>query len=80
MSREGGVGRRIDAAVARYVEVSLPEPTGVPRWVAPLPEWLENVGLRLAWPVVAVNLVGTAFGFWYYSAQLAAAPLPAWPL
>ncbi|PSQ37275.1 DUF1405 domain-containing protein [Halobacteriales archaeon SW_10_66_29] len=80
MSSEGGVGRRIDAAVARYVDVSLPEPKGLPRWAAPLPEWVENVGLRLAWPVVAVNLAGTAFGFWYYSNQIAAAPLLAWPL
>ncbi len=34
--------------------------------LAPLPEWLENVGLNLVWTVVAINLVGTAFGFWYY--------------
>lgn len=80
MSSPRGVGRRIDAAVARYVDAPVPDPKGLPRLVAPLPEWLENVGLRLAWPVVAVNLVGTVFGFWYYSTQLAAAPLPAWPL
>ena len=41
----------------------------VPRWVAPLPEWLESLGLRLVWLVVAINLAGTAFGFWYYSEQ-----------
>jgi len=80
MSSPRGVGRRIDAAVAQYVDVSLPDRAELPRWVAPLPEWLENVGLRLAWPVVVVNLVGTAFGFWYYGNQLAAAPLLAWPL
>jgi len=80
MSSPRGVGRRIDAAVARYADAPLPEPRGLPRPVAPLPEWLENVGLRLAWPVVAVNLIGTAFGFWFYSGQLAAAPLVAWPL
>ena len=27
---------------------------------------MENLGLRLAAVVVAINLVGTAFGFWYY--------------
>ena len=44
----------------------LPARERLPRYVAPLPDWLENVGLNLAWLVVAVNLAGTAFGFWYY--------------
>ncbi|RDI72357.1 DUF1405 domain-containing protein [Halopelagius longus] len=69
----------------------LPEPDGLPRWLAPLPRWLENVGLRFAWVVVAVNLVGTAFGFWYYGFhpypfsdslitwQFAAEPVVMWP-
>jgi uncharacterized membrane protein YpjA len=52
----------------------------LPRYVAPLPRWLENVGLRLLWPVVLVNLAGTAFGFWFYRFQLADTPLVAWPL
>jgi len=80
MSSPRGVGSRIDAAVARYADGPVPESRGVPRWVAPLPEWLENVGLRLAWPIVVVNLVGTGFGFWYYGDQLAGAPVAAWPL
>ncbi|MFB6162801.1 MAG: DUF1405 domain-containing protein [Halococcoides sp.] len=40
-----------------------------PRWVAPLPRWLEDWGLRLAGPIAIVNLVGTAFGFWYYAGR-----------
>ena len=70
----------------------LPEPDGLPRYVAPLPRWLENVGLRLAVPIALVNLVGTVFGFWYYAGrptelappllegQLGAAPRLAYPL
>jgi len=91
MAATGG-GGRVESAVARYFDGRLPEPEGLPRYVAPLPRWLENVGLRLAWPVVAVNLLGTVFGFWYYAGrpleaqppliegQLGAAPLSAWPL
>lgn len=44
----------------------LPPRDRLPIFVAPLPAWLENLGLRLAWPIVIVNLVGTVFGFWYY--------------
>jgi uncharacterized membrane protein YpjA len=44
----------------------LPDCDPLPWYVAPLPRWLEDVGLRWAWVVVAVNLLGTAFGFWYY--------------
>jgi uncharacterized membrane protein YpjA len=75
-----GVGRRIDAFVARYFDHPIPESRDLPRYVAPLPEWLEDVGLRLAWPIVIVNLLGTAFGFWYYSVQLAQTPLLMWPI
>ena len=69
----------------------LPAPDGLPRWLAPLPTWLENVGLRFAWVVVAINLLGTAFGFWYYGFhplplsdplvtwQFAAEPVVMWP-
>ncbi|WP_224449045.1 DUF1405 domain-containing protein [Haloprofundus salilacus] len=57
----------------------LPSPEGLPRWLAPLPRWLENVGLNLVWVVVAVNLAGTAFGFWYYRFQFAETPLVMWP-
>ncbi|MEZ3142935.1 DUF1405 domain-containing protein [Halobaculum sp. MBLA0143] len=51
---------------------SPPARPSVPRYVAPLPAWLESVGLRFALPIVVVNLVGTAFGFWYYGFH----PLP----
>ncbi|MEF8839551.1 MAG: DUF1405 domain-containing protein [Haloarculaceae archaeon] len=63
------VGRRIDGLVARFFTADLPESEDLPRYVAPLPTWLENVGLRLAWVVVLTNLIGTAFGFWYYRFQ-----------
>jgi uncharacterized membrane protein YpjA len=53
---------------------SLPAP------FAPLPEWVETGVLRLAWVVVGVNLLGTAFGFWHYRFQLAATPLAMWPV
>ncbi len=72
------VGRRLDAAVARVFDAQLPTPPGLPRYVAPLPTWLENIGLRLAWPIVIVNLLGTAFGFWYYRFQLAETDLLMW--
>ena len=87
-----GVGSRLDAFVARYFDRSLPDSEGLPWYVAPLPTWLENVALRLAWPIAIVNLVGTLFGFWYYAGrplelappllegQLGAAPLAAYPL
>ncbi|WP_324757673.1 DUF1405 domain-containing protein [Haloarcula sp. GH36] len=86
------LGGRIEAVVARGFDGPLPETEGLPRYVAPLPEWLENVGLRLAWPIALVNLVGTLFGFWYYAGrptdlapplvegQLGAAPPLAYPL
>jgi len=92
MATDEGVGGRIDAAVARVFSRRLPDAEGLPRYVAPLPAWLENVGLRLAWPIALVNLVGTLFGFWYYAGrplnaapplvegQLGAAPLAAYPL
>ncbi|WP_302081447.1 DUF1405 domain-containing protein [Salinibaculum rarum] len=84
-----GVGARIDSLVARFFDASIPDPKGLPWYVAPLPVWLENVALRLAWPIAIVNLVGTLFGFWYYAGrpmefavggQLGMAPLAAWPL
>jgi uncharacterized membrane protein YpjA len=74
------VGRRIDALVARYVDAPIPDSRGLGRHVSPLPEWVENVGLRLAWLVALVNLLGTAFGFWYYSPQFSETPLVMWPI
>ncbi|MFD1632954.1 DUF1405 domain-containing protein [Haloplanus ruber] len=58
----------------------LPDPDTLPRWLAPLPGAVENLGLSLAPAVVATNIVGTAFGFWYYRFQFAAEPLATWPL
>ena len=51
----------------------------LPWYVAPLPEPLENLGLNLAWLVVAVNLAGTAFGFYYYLPQFYHTPTAMWP-
>jgi uncharacterized membrane protein YpjA len=52
--------------------MSLPGRESLPRYLAPLPESLEDLALRYAWVIVAVNLLGTAFGFWYYGFH----PLP----
>ena len=51
----------------------------LPWYVAPLPEPVENLGLNLAWLVVAVNIAGTAFGFYYYRFQFAFTPTSMWP-
>ena len=54
----------------------------LPRYLAPVPERVENLGLRYAWVVVAINLVGTAFGFYFYAfrtGQLLETPLLMWP-
>ncbi|MXR20892.1 DUF1405 domain-containing protein [Halobacterium bonnevillei] len=60
--------------------MSTPVRSDVPWYVAPLPERLEDFALRFAWLIVAINLAGTAFGFWYYRVQFEATPLLAWPL
>ena len=52
----------------------------LPRHLAPLPRKIETVGLRYAWVIVAINLVGTAFGFWYYLPQFRLEPVLAWPV
>jgi uncharacterized membrane protein YpjA len=71
----------VDGALARLGDrTSLPERESLPRWVAPLPRWIEDVGLLLAPLVVLTNLAGTAFGFWYYRFQFAGTELAAWPL
>ena len=51
----------------------------LPRYLAPLPRRIETVALRYAWVIVAINLVGTAFGFWYYIPQFRLEPVVAWP-
>jgi uncharacterized membrane protein YpjA len=78
MAAVAKLGRRIDDLVATVFDRPIPEAEALPRYVAPLPTWLENVGLRLAWPVVLVNLLGTAFGFWYYRFQFETTPLEMW--
>ncbi|MFB6102398.1 MAG: DUF1405 domain-containing protein [Haloplanus sp.] len=65
---------------ALFDGTDLPAADSLPRWLAPLPRAVENLGLTLAWAIVATNLVGTAFGFWYYRFQFAAEPLAIWPL
>ncbi|MFC6724997.1 DUF1405 domain-containing protein, partial [Halobium palmae] len=71
---------------------SLPDRDPLPRWLAPLPRRLEEFGLRVAWVIVAINAVGTLFGFWYYgltpiplstpviTGQLSLEPAVMWPL
>jgi len=51
----------------------------LPSYLTPVPTTLEDLGLRFAWLVVAINLVGTAFGFWYYSGQFAETTAALWP-
>ncbi|MFC7231802.1 DUF1405 domain-containing protein [Saliphagus sp. GCM10025308] len=51
----------------------------LPRYLAPVPTALEDLGLRFAWLVVAINLAGTIFGFWYYQAQLLSTSPVMWP-
>ncbi|WP_049927690.1 DUF1405 domain-containing protein [Halopiger goleimassiliensis] len=57
----------------------LPDRDPLPRYLAPVPKTIEDLGLRFAWLVVAINLAGTAFGFWYYSGQFAGTPTAMWP-
>jgi uncharacterized membrane protein YpjA len=57
----------------------LPDRADLPRYLAPLPEPLENFGLKVAWLIVFVNLLGTAFGFWYYRFQFSIEPVVMWP-
>ncbi len=60
-------------------EPGVPDRDPLPRYLAPIPESIENLGLRLVWLVVAINLAGTAFGFWFYSGQFATTPTVMWP-
>lgn len=74
-------GWRLERLVARYFRGELPEPDVSAWWLAPLPRWLEDIALRLAWPIVAINLAGTVFGVWYYyQLQLPETPTLLWPL
>ena len=55
-----------------------PDRERLPRWVAPLPKRLEDVAFRFVWVIVAINLAGTAFGFWYYRFQFSRVPPEMW--
>ncbi|GGL51371.1 DUF1405 domain-containing protein [Halocalculus aciditolerans] len=57
-----------------------PDRESLPWYVAPLPERVEDLAYRLLPLIVLVNLVGTAFGFYYYIPQLGHEPLAFWPL
>jgi uncharacterized membrane protein YpjA len=72
MASERDRERERDGLAGLVLGRAPPERPALPRYVAPLPDRLEELGLRLAWPVVAVNLLGTAFGLWYYGFH----PLP----
>ena len=52
----------------------------LPRYLAPLPRRIETVALQYAWVIVAINVAGTAFGFWYYIPQFQLEPVVAWPV
>jgi uncharacterized membrane protein YpjA len=59
-----------------------PERDRLPKYLAPVPRAVEDLGLRLVWVVVGINLVGTAFGFWFYAfetGQLLDTPVVMWP-
>jgi uncharacterized membrane protein YpjA len=58
---------------------SIPSANDLPAYLAPLPDRVETLALRFFPVVVAVNLAGTAFGFWYYRFQLLHTPLVIWP-
>lgn len=72
-------GERSGGPLSRLFDNQVPDREALPWYVAPVPRVIENLGLRLAWLVVAINLVGTAFGFYYYLGQFSHEPLLAWP-
>jgi len=55
-----------------------PDRESLPEWLAPLPTALEDVAFRFVWVIVAINLAGTAFGFWYYRFQFRTLPTEMW--
>jgi Predicted membrane protein len=69
----------------------LPSADRLPRWLSPVPRWLENLGLRLVPAIIIINVLGTLFGFWYYGFhpipqtdplitwQFASEPVIMWP-
>lgn len=79
MASAGALRGWYDRLRAYIDDGSLPPRATLPRYVAPLPKTIEDIGLRFAWLVVTINLVGTAFGFWYYRFQFAETPVVMWP-
>ncbi len=57
---------------------SLPDRASLPRYLAPLGRRLEDFGLRFAAPIAVVNLLGTAFGFWFYGFHPFSEPTVVW--
>lgn len=92
MSQSDAASGSGEDSSARQARGRLPDRDPLPKWLAPLPRWLEDFGLRIAWVVVAINAVGTLFGFWYYgvtpiplstpliTGQLSFEPTVMWPL
>ena len=74
MAGEPGAG-----PLGRVLDGRVPDRDALPWYVAPVPRRIEDLGFRLVWLVVTVNLVGTAFGFWYYRIQFAQTPIVMWP-
>ena len=74
------VGRLRRLYDRRFPADGLPLHESLPWYLAPLPGWAEDLGLRLVWLVVAANLVGTAFGFWFYRFQFSITDPVMWPL
>ena len=75
------LGRRLDALAARTPGGDIDPPKReLPWYLDPLPDWLAAVGLRLAWPIALVNLLGTIAGFYYYLPQFERTARLAWPL
>ena len=52
----------------------------LPWYLAPLPRKIETAALRYTRVIVAINLTGTAFGFWHYIPQFRLEPVLAWPV
>ena len=74
------IGQRGSGSLGRLFDGQVPDREALPWYVAPVPRAIENLGLRLAWLVVAINLAGTAFGFYYYLFQFSVEPVLAWPV
>ena len=77
----GSLGDRLNALAARTPGGDIDPPEReLPWYLAPLPDWLAAFGLRLAWPIAIVNLLGVVAGFYYYIPQFQRTVLAAWPV